>query len=99
MSLRTTALCTFALLALGGTAHADETAPALLATACFSCHGVDGKSPGEIPSIAGKTAAQMSTSLKAFKADQVMGTIMNRLAKGYTDAELDALAAYYANLR
>jgi cytochrome subunit of sulfide dehydrogenase len=73
--------------------------PALLATACFSCHGVDGKSVGEIPPIAGKTAAQMSTALKAFKSDQVMGTIMNRLAKGYSDAEIDALATYYANLR
>lgn len=99
MSLRTLATCTLALLALGGVAQADETAPAVLATACFACHGLDGKSPGQIPGLTGKTAQQISTSMKAFKGDQVQGTVMNRLAKGYTDAEIDALATFYANLK
>ena len=99
MSLRTLATCTLALMALGGIAQADETAPAVLATACFACHGMDGKSPGQIPALNGKTAQQISTSMKAFKGDQVQGTVMNRLAKGYTDAEIDALATFYANLK
>lgn len=99
MSLRTLAFCTFALLASGGIAQANETAPAVLATACFACHGMDGKSPDTMPSLTGQTAQQFATTLKAYKADQIQGTVMNRLAKGYTDAEIDALAAFYANLK
>lgn len=99
MSLRTLASCTLALMALGGIAQADETAPAVLATACFACHGMDGKSPGQIPSLTGKTKEALSTAMKGFKTDQIPATVMNRLAKGYTDAEIEALATFYANLK
>ena len=42
---------------------------------------------------------ELSAILKSYKTDQVPGTIMNRLAKGYTDAEIDQIAAHFAAIR
>ena len=61
---------------------------------CYSCHGTDGRSPGAIPSLTGKTAQQALLQLKKFKSGQLAATVMTRHAKGYTDAELEALANY-----
>lgn len=61
---------------------------------CYSCHGTDGRSPGSIPSLTGKNAQQALLVLKEFKSGQLAATVMTRHAKGYTDAELEALANY-----
>ncbi len=64
---------------------------------CFSCHGTDGRSPGAIPSLTGKNTEQALLMLKEYKSGQLASTVMNRHAKGYTDAELEAIAKYIAN--
>ena len=61
---------------------------------CFSCHGTDGRSAGAIPSLTGMNAQQAGTMLKGFKSGELPATVMTRHAKGYTDAELEALANY-----
>lgn len=61
---------------------------------CFSCHGTDGRSGGAIPSLTGMTTQQAEHMLKGFKSGQISATVMTRHAKGYTDAELEALAQY-----
>ena len=63
---------------------------------CYSCHGTDGRSPGSIPSLTGKNAEQALLMLKEFKSGQLSATVMTRHAKGYSDAELEALANYIA---
>ncbi len=71
----------------------------LLAGNCFGCHGTGGVAPPDspIPSIAGMPAAAMVERLKAFQADLVPeATIMKRIALGYTDAEIAAIAGYFA---
>ncbi|ETW93860.1 MAG: hypothetical protein ETSY1_37385 [Candidatus Entotheonella factor] len=75
-------------------ALAGEASPSMLADACAACHGTDGKSPGAIPSIQGKKAGYIEQQLKAFKTDQQQGTVMNRIAKGYTDQEIAAIAKH-----
>lgn len=89
-----------ALLALPVTlpAAADETAPANLANACAGCHGTDGISPGPTPSINEISEEDMIALLTAFKSDEAAVTMMNRIAKGYTDAEIAAIAAYFASM-
>lgn len=64
---------------------------------CYSCHGTDGRSPGAIPSLTGKNAEQALLQLREFKSGKLATTVMTRHAKGYTDAELEALANYIAN--
>ena len=61
---------------------------------CYSCHGTDGRSPGSIPSLTGKNAEQALLMLKEYKSSRLAATVMTRHAKGYTDAELEALANY-----
>jgi sulfide dehydrogenase cytochrome subunit len=82
-----------AMLAVGGLAlpaAADETAPANLANACAGCHGGD----GAIPMIDELTSEEIAEMLRLFKNDEVVVTVMNRIAKGYTDEEILAIANY-----
>lgn len=72
----------------------------LLAGPCANCHGTDGRSPGAIPSLAGRPDSLLKLQLSAYRSDTPPPgtTIMNRLAKGYTEAELDALAIYFSRI-
>lgn len=76
-----------------------ESRPAVLANACAGCHGTDGKSPGSIPSLRGIKFNEFVKTMKAFRADERKGTVMNRIARGYTDEEIDAMAKYFAELK
>ncbi|HWV52225.1 c-type cytochrome [Pseudorhodoplanes sp.] len=72
----------------------------VLAGPCANCHGTDGRSPGPIVSIAGRPEALLLEQLMAFKSNNPPPgtTIMNRLAKGYTDEQLAALAAHFSKI-
>lgn len=86
------------LLAFGGSAQAQSLDAAVLAAPCANCHGTDGKSAGPIPSLAGRPAVAIVAQMKAFKGETPPPgtTIMNRLAKGYTDEQIEALAKYFS---
>ncbi len=77
-----------------GPATAEMAPGAVLANTCYSCHGTEGKSLGAMPTIHGKPAEYLSTTLKAFRDGQRPSTVMQRITKGFNDAEIDALAAY-----
>jgi cytochrome c553 len=64
-----------------------------IAANCTSCHATDGKSGG-IPSLAGQNTATIVERMKEFRDGKRPSTIMQQLAKGYTDAEIEAAAAY-----
>jgi sulfide dehydrogenase cytochrome subunit len=80
-------------------ALADSAPPAVLATQCSACHGPNGASPGAIPSINQLDAEGMTASLKSFKSGETQGTVMNRIAKGYSDEEIAALSQYFSTLK
>lgn len=82
-------------LTLAAPAGAQQM-PTALALTCATCHGTDGKSPGSIPTIAGRPAKDLRDALVGFKTGTRPATVMNRLAKGYTDQEIDALADYFS---
>lgn len=88
---------TMGLLTLPFAAQAEQASPSVLADACAACHGTDGKSPSTIPSIQGKSADYMVQRLMAFKSGEREGTVMNRIAKGYSDAEISAIAKHLAS--
>lgn len=83
----------------GGAAAADEMQGRVLAMSCMNCHGPAGRSAGPIPSIAGKTALYIKTAMVDFRGGKRSSTVMTRLAKGYSDAEIDALSSYVATLK
>lgn len=77
-------------------ALAQADAGALLSAACTSCHGVDGRSTTAIPPLAGRPAEELSAALLAFRDGTREGTIMGRLARGYTPEQIAALAAWFS---
>lgn len=70
--------------------------PEALAAACMACHGPGGRSVEAIPSIAGEEHAELRRELLAFKSGRKSGTIMGRIASGYSEQEIDAMALYFS---
>jgi cytochrome c553 len=83
-------------------AQADAGKDALyvksLAATCANCHGTNGKSVdgSTVPSLAGLGKAYHIEQMKAFKAGTRPATIMHQLSKGYSDAQIETLAGYFA---
>ena len=70
---------------------------AVLASSCANCHGPDGRSTGGIPTLRGLPEAYLLQRLQAFKAGTAPdATVMTRLAKGYDDEQLKALAQWFS---
>ena len=67
-----------------------------LAAACANCHGTDGRSLGGVPSLAGESKAKLLHSLREFRDGKKPATIMHQIAKGYNDAQLEALSDYFS---
>jgi len=71
--------------------------PAMLSNTCNGCHGTDGNSAGASnPSIAGLSASYFDAAMKQFRSGERPSTIMGRLAKGYSDEQLKAMADFFA---
>lgn len=65
--------------------------------ACVSCHGADGLSLLlDAPNLAGETNIYIDTQLKAFKRGKREHAIMSEVAAGLSDAEIRAIADWYA---
>jgi sulfide dehydrogenase cytochrome subunit len=93
-----TALAAGLLAALMGTAPAMAQAP-LAAEGCTGCHGPNGAGAGGVPAIAGRDAAELRALMAAFRANERPATIMGRVARGYTEAEIAAMAEHFAQIR
>ena len=74
----------------------DSSAVRGMAATCTHCHGTDGRSVCMPPSLAGVDKAYMAQQMKDFKAGKRPATIMHQLAKGYTDEQIEQIAAYFA---
>ena len=51
------------------------------------------------PSLAGRDRAELYQTLKDFQSGKRPATIMHQQAKGYTDQQLELIAAYFASLK
>ena len=82
-------------------AHAQDASYARsLAATCFTCHGTDGRSVGGVPpGLAGQDRNYLLQQMQDFKAGKRPGTIMHQHAKGYTDAQLELIAGYFAAMK
>jgi cytochrome subunit of sulfide dehydrogenase len=91
-----------ALAASSMPAVAQQIDGRVIASSCMNCHGPDGKSPGDIPSIAGKSEDYIKNAMIDFRDGKRTGasaTVMPRFAKGLSDAEIDAVSKYIATLK
>jgi cytochrome c553 len=97
--MRSSLLLCAALAAVPITATAQTPDPNLgrdPAASCAKCHGTDGRSAGITESLAGRPRDQIVTTVKLFREGKKPATIMNQIAKGYTDAQVEAIAAFFA---
>ena len=69
-----------------------DDAGAVLAAPCAGCHRAAPAQPGGIPSLTGQSAEEIGTTLRAYRSGELQGTLMNRLARGYSDLEIERLA-------
>ena len=77
---------------------AGVRSPSMLANTCAGCHGTDGASAGDImPIIGGLEKEYLTTVLLEFKSGERDSTIMGRIAKGYSENELKAIATYLSS--
>jgi sulfide dehydrogenase cytochrome subunit len=67
-----------------------------LAASCAMCHGTEGRSAGISDSLAGRPKDEIVTTVRLFREGRKPATIMNQIAKGYTDAQVALIAAYFA---
>ncbi len=69
-----------------------------LAATCANCHGTQGVAVpnANVPGLAGLPATYVVEQMKAFKAGTRPATVMHQLAKGFSDAQIESIAAYFA---
>ena len=99
-----------ALAPLAGAQQAPAPAPSFappnftaagvrgMAANCAACHGTQGRAPAgsSVPGLAGRGKDEIAGLMAQFKSGQRPATVMHQIAKGYTDAEIEAIAGWYA---
>ena len=91
------ALLLLALLVTTGAVRAAPEDGARLAATCTGCHGTNGHTAGDaLPGLAGQSKEALLASLAAFKSGERSATVMTQLAKGYSDEQLEQIAAFFA---
>ena len=73
-------------------------APPPGAASCLGCHPV-AATDSPVLSLAMLNAEQIETAMQEFRTDTRSATVMNRIAKGYADEEVHAIARWYAGAK
>ena len=98
-SIKTLILVSIFFMGAHSAVAVEITEGMMLSNSCAACHGTDGKSPGAIPSINGKSERFITQALTEFRAGARPSTVMGRHAKGYSDKEIKMIAEYFSHLK
>jgi len=66
------------------------------AAACSGCHPASTRVTSPVTRLAGRDQAAIVKAMQDFRSGTRAGTVMDRIAKGFTDEEIQAIAAWYA---
>lgn len=86
----------FLIVASGGGSAAEAPAGA---TSCSGCHAASSAVHTPVPPLAQRPAPLTITAMQQFRSGQRPATVMDRIAKGFTEDEIAAIAAWYAAQR
>jgi cytochrome subunit of sulfide dehydrogenase len=87
-------------LLASGSAFAAPPSAEMLSFTCASCHGYEGVSVGPAtPSIAGMPEEYFILSMLDYKDGKRPATVMDRIAAGYSEEEIEIMAKYFASLQ
>ncbi len=92
---RLLALAAAALLAAPVLAQ-DANLGRNLAASCANCHGTHGNARGDMKPLAGMAADKLLAMLADYKSGAQPATIMHQIVKGYSEAQVQAIAGYFA---
>jgi cytochrome subunit of sulfide dehydrogenase len=67
------------------------------AASCSGCHPSSARVSSPVPRLTGMDRAAIVKAMQDFRSGQRAGTVMDRIAKGFTDEEIQAIAAWYAS--
>jgi sulfide dehydrogenase cytochrome subunit len=94
MILQRTAIGLIALSLLAAGSLAADAPPG--ASSCSGCHPVARSIDTPVKRLVGANPADMVAAMQAYRSGQRPGTVMDRIAKGFTDDEIKAIADWYA---
>jgi cytochrome subunit of sulfide dehydrogenase len=83
------------LLSIAAAVVASAEPPAG-AVSCSGCHPASSQVTSPVPRLAGQDRAAIVRAMQEFRSGQRVGTVMDRIAKGFTDDEIQALATWFA---
>ena len=69
------------------------------AAACSGCHPTSPRVTSPVIRLNGLDQARIARAMEDFRSGNRPATVMDRLSKGFTDAEIQAIAAWYASQR
>ena len=95
--MRIALVCAVVLAASPLGAAAKDTAARNLASGCAICHGTGGHAAtSAVNSLAGLPQSEFIARMAGFRNGTRPATVMHQIAKGYTDQQIEQLAAWFA---
>jgi cytochrome subunit of sulfide dehydrogenase len=76
-------------------AMAASAEPPAGASACSGCHPADRTMATAAASLAGRNPDEIVAAMRAFRSGARVSTVMDRIARGFSDAEVEAIAAWF----
>jgi len=83
-----------ALILAAPIARAADAPPG--ASSCSGCHPASRWVGTDVPRLIGRSAEQVTAAMAQFRSGERPATVMDRIAKGFTEDEIKAIAAWYA---
>jgi sulfide dehydrogenase cytochrome subunit len=79
-------------------ANVSESGARAMAAACAPCHGTNGRpvAGSTVPPLAGRAKDEIVDLMAQFREGKRPATLMQQIAKGYSDAEVGAMADYFS---
>jgi cytochrome c553 len=85
----------FVLATIGPVSAAGPADAPPGAASCSGCHPAARFVDTTVPRLVGRNPADIVAAMQGFKSGQTPSTVMGRMAKGYSDDEIKAIAAWY----
>ncbi len=96
LAFSASALAVSSSISFGVTSGNHGPGADMLSNACAGCHGTHGSSVGSAPTISGMTEDYFLEAMEEYKNGERPATIMDRIARGYSDDEINAMAGWFA---
>ena len=84
----------FTLMGHASAAGLADAPPGALS--CSGCHAPARTADATVPPLTDRNPADIVAAMQAFKSGQRPATVMDRIAKGFSEDEVKAIAAWYA---